>query len=227
MNEGGRERGEVVPVEEQVLQIVLAEIAERRRQALDRIVSHVQRVQRGQVLSKDVRNFIQSVIGDAELLEELEVADLGDELGELVVVKAQHLQAHQRLDVRVDAFDLVVPQIKLLKAGKVLTEIAIELGDAVVLEVEDEELLKRLALEAQRFGDDREAAVLQGELVFDRDLLRHRIDSLGQFVVGDEYAAGGVRAASVRQDPRHARMGHFGRAMAWQVLLCHLPLALL
>ena len=67
----------------------------------------------------------------------------------------------------VNTFDLVVPKVKFLQAGKVLTEISVQLSDAVVLEIQDEELLERLALEAQRFGDDREAAVLQDQLVLD------------------------------------------------------------
>ena len=100
-------------------------------------------------------------------MEQFEVANLGHELSELVVVKAQHLQAHERLDMRVDTFDLVVPKVKFLQAGKVLTEITVQLSDAIVLEIQDEELLERLALEAQRFGDDREAAVLQDQLVLD------------------------------------------------------------
>lgn len=77
------------------------------------------------------------------------------------------MQAHERLDMWVNTFDLVVPKVKFLQAGKVLTEISVQLSDAVVLEIQDEELLERLALEAQRFGDDREAAVLQDQLVLD------------------------------------------------------------
>lgn len=67
----------------------------------------------------------------------------------------------------VNTFDLVVPKVKFLQAGKVLTEISVQLSYAIVLEIQDEELLERLALEAQRFGDDREAAVLQDQLVLD------------------------------------------------------------
>ena len=52
---------------------------------------------------------------------------MGHELRELVVVESEDLQAHQCLDVRVDALQFVVAQVKLLQAREVLAEIAIKL----------------------------------------------------------------------------------------------------
>ena len=78
MHKGRWKRCEIVAMQEEVLQVVLAEVAQGRWQALDTVISDIQGVQRGQILAEYVRYFIQSVVGDAELLEEFEVTDLGD-----------------------------------------------------------------------------------------------------------------------------------------------------
>ena len=57
MHESRRERCEVVPMQEKILQIVLSKVAQRSWQAFDLIIGDIERVEGREILSEDVRNF--------------------------------------------------------------------------------------------------------------------------------------------------------------------------
>ena len=78
MKERRWKRREAVPMQEQALETVLAQVAKGGWQRFDTVVRYVERLELGQALSEAVWNLVDAVVGDAELLKQLEVADLRD-----------------------------------------------------------------------------------------------------------------------------------------------------
>ena len=64
-------------------------------------------------------------------------------------------------------------QVELFQAGEVLAEVAIDLRDLIVLQVQDQKRFEGLALKAEGLGNGAQTAVLQEQLLLQADLFKH------------------------------------------------------